>query len=81
MLDINADGFLDVERLMTQQFARVGDPLAPAQSSTGVRSPIVDATSRFLARGGSWEPDRKLLHRIDAVALGQLSCPRVRVTP
>lgn len=80
ILDINADGTLDVERWNSQQFARVDDPLAPHRP--GLRAGggrIVDASSRFIARGGSWEPDRHLLRRIDAAALGQLACPRVQV--
>jgi hypothetical protein len=40
---------------------------------------VVDAATRFVARGGSWEPDRPLMRRIEAAALGHLPCPRVRV--
>jgi hypothetical protein len=79
ILDIDGDGVLDVERFTSQQFARVDDPFAPEQPARGTTRPIVDAASRFLARGGSWEPDQPLLRRIDAAALGQLACPRVRV--
>ena len=31
ILDIDADGLLDVERFTSQQFARVDDPFAPAR--------------------------------------------------
>lgn len=79
MLDIDGDGVLDVERWNTQQCARVGDPFAPDRPAHGTESLIVDAASRFIARGGSWEPDQALLRRIEAAALGQLACPRVRV--
>ena len=79
ILDIDADGLLDVERFTSQQFARVDDPFAPARPAPGTGGPIVDAASRFVARGGSWEPDQRLLSRIEAAALGQLACPRVRV--
>ena len=79
ILDIDADGLLDVERLNTQQFARVDDPFEPARPVQGTGGPIVDAARRFIARGGSWEPDERLLRRIEAAALGQVSCPRVRV--
>jgi hypothetical protein len=79
VLDIDADGLLDVERLNTQQFARVNDPFEPARSGQGTGGPIIDATRRFVARGGSWEPDERLLHRIEAAALGQVSCARVRL--
>jgi hypothetical protein len=79
MLDIDAEGLLDVERLNTQQFARVNDPFEPAGPAQGKGGPIIDAARRFVARGGSWEPDKRLLRRIEAAALGQVACPRVRV--
>ena len=79
ILDIDADGLLDVERLSTQQFARVDDPFEPARPDQGTGGPIVDAARRFVARGGSWKPDERLLRRIEAAALGQVSCPRIRV--
>jgi hypothetical protein len=79
ILNIDADGLLDVERLSAQQFARVDDPFEPAKPAQGTGSPIVDAARRFVARGGIWEPDKRLLCRIEAAALGQVSCPRVRL--
>lgn len=79
ILDIDGGGVLDVERLNTQQFARVDDPLAPDRAAHGTYGRIVDAAGRFIARGGSWEPDGPVLRRIEAAALGQLACPRVRV--
>jgi hypothetical protein len=79
ILDIDADGLLDVERLSTQQFARVDDPFEPTRPAQGKGGPIIDAARRFVARGGTWEPDKRLLRRIEAAALGQVSCPRVRV--
>ena len=79
ILDIDADGLLDVERLSTQQFARVGDLLEPARPAQSDEGTIIDAAKRFVARGGSWEPDDHLLRRIEAAALGQVSCPRVRL--
>lgn len=79
VLDIDADGRLDVERLRAQQFARVDDPLELAGPAQGNGGPIIDAARRFVARGGSWEPDKRLLRRIEAAALGQVAYPRVRV--
>jgi len=80
ILDIKADGFLDVERLNIQQIARLDvrfDRSNPADEVAG--GPVIDAARRFVARGGSWEPDAHLLRRIEAAALGQVSCPRVRL--
>lgn len=79
VLHIDADGLLDVDRLRTQQFARVGDLVEAAGVAQPKRSPVIDAAGRFVARGGSWQPDERLLARIEAAALGQLPCPRVRV--
>ena len=79
ILDIDDDGVLDVERWNAQQFARVGDPFAPERPGSGSMPQIIDAASRFIARGGSWEPDQTLLHRIEEAALLILVCPRVKV--
>ena len=79
ILDIDEDGVLDVERWNAQQFARVGDPFAPEQKDRGNMPEIIDAACRFIARGGSWEPDQTLLHRIEETSLLKLACPRVKV--
>lgn len=80
MLDFDRDGVLDVDRHLAQQFARVDDFFEPARPAHGEAGRIVDAASRFVARGGSWEPNQRLMRRIQAAALGQVSCPRVHVT-
>jgi hypothetical protein len=80
ILDIDGDGHLDVERLNLQQFARAEDFLGQAsQRSTSTRAVVVEAANRFIAQGGSWEPDERLRARLHAAALGKLACPRVRV--
>lgn len=79
VLDFNADGLVDVGRLRAQQFARVDDLLEPEGLAHANRGPVIDAARRFVARGASWEPDKALLRRIEAAALGQVACPRVRV--
>ena len=79
ILDIKADGFLDVERLNTQQIARVDLKFDRSNLGDKVARPVIDATQAFIARGGSWEPDSRLLRRIEAAALGQVSCPRIRL--
>jgi hypothetical protein len=61
ILDIGADGLLVIERLSTQQFARVDDPFEPAKSAHGKGGPVIDATRRFVARAGSWGPDKRML--------------------
>jgi hypothetical protein len=80
VLDIKADGFLDVERLNTQQIARLDSRFGSSSPADAVAAgKVIGAVQRFVAQGGSWEPDARLLRRIEAAALGQVSCPRVRV--
>jgi hypothetical protein len=80
ILHIDEDGVLDVERWNAQQFARVGDPFASERPDRASMSQIIDAASRFIARGGSWKPDQTLLHRIEEAALLKLVCPRVKAS-
>jgi hypothetical protein len=79
MLEFDVDGVLNVRRLYEQQAAHVNLPLASALGPPAVDASIVDAASRFLARGGNWKPDLQLLRRVEAAALGTQPCPRVRV--
>ena len=79
IFEFDVDGLLDVGRLNTQQFARVEDWFDRSNPVADASGPIVDAARRFIARGGSWEPDERLMRCIEAAALGRLSCPRVRV--
>ena len=77
ILEIKADGFLDVDRLNTQQIARLDVTSDPADEVAS--GPVIDAAESFVAWGGSWEPDTRLLRHIEAAALGQVSCPRLRL--
>ena len=80
ILDIKPDGLLDVDRLNTQQIASLDVSFDRSSSADEVAGgPVIDSAQRFVARGGSWEPDAPLLRRIEAAALGQVSCPRVRL--
>ncbi|MBC7703538.1 MAG: hypothetical protein H7274_06295 [Rhodoferax sp.] len=76
ILDIRPDGFLDVDGLNTQQIARLDvrfDCSRPVDEVAG--GPVIDAAQRFVARGGSWESDARLLRRIEAAALGAAVVP------
>lgn len=79
ILDIKPDGFLDVDRLNTQQIARLDARFGRSSPANKAEGPVIEAAQRFVARGGSWEPDARLLRHIEAVALGQVACPRVRL--
>jgi hypothetical protein len=79
IVDIGTDGLLDVARLNAQQIARADSFMARVVGQPRREAAVVDAASRFVARGGSWQPDHQLLRRIEATALGRLRCSRVRV--
>lgn len=79
IVDFGTDGLLDVARLNAQQIARVDSLMAGVLGEPCRGAAVVDAATRFIARGGSWQPDHQLLRRIEAAALGRLRCRRVRV--
>ncbi len=79
IVDIGTDGLLDVARLSAQQIARVDSFMAGVLGEPHRGAAVVDAASRFVARGGSWQPSHQLLRRIEAAALGRVRCSRVRV--
>lgn len=81
VLDIDADGLLQVERLNNPQIARRDDRLERSDSSTVSGRPIVDAAGWHVARGGSWEPDERLLRGWSAEPSGRRgdSCRSLRL--
>ena len=79
VLDFDAAGLLDVVRLNNQQIARIEAGAWASRAGNRRDRPMVDAVDRFVARGGTWKPNEHLLRAIEAAALGQLRCPRVRV--
>jgi hypothetical protein len=81
ILTIKPDGLLDVARLNAQQIARLDGRFRSPRAGGERNGPIVDAADRFVARGGTWDPDERLLRAIEAASLGRMRCPRVRVVP
>ena len=79
ILEFDAEGALDLPRLNAQQVARVDSMLAGVLGLPARDTSVIEATSRFIARGGSWSPDARLRRRIEAAAMGTLPCRRVRV--
>lgn len=78
-MHFDARGTLDVARMNRDQVARL-DVAVAALTGAVAGSAVVDATSRFAARGGTWTPNRALLARLDAAALVRAACPRVKVS-
>jgi len=63
IVDIGTDGLLDVARLNAQQIARVDSFMAGVLGEPRRGAVVVDAATRFVARGGSWQPNHQLLRR------------------
>lgn len=79
ILEFDADGVLDLKRFSKHQMALVDTMLAGVPESPARQASVVDATSRFVARGGTWEPDHRHRRSIEAAAMGVQPCPKVRV--
>ena len=76
-LTFDGDGYLNIDALNRQQFARAELGLAPPIAESGSAGTVVDAASRFVAQGGLWAPSRTLQRLIDAAALGQVKYTRL----
>jgi hypothetical protein len=78
MLRFDEEGRLDRSAFLRQNAA-----LAELAMGRVLRQPvtpgetIVDASSRFIAQGGRWQPSPSLERNIRRAALGELSCKRV----
>ncbi len=71
MLGFDAEGRLDRGALERQSAALVDLVLGGSMTPNAT---IVDARSRFVARGGRWQPSSSLKRRILDAALGELKC-------
>jgi len=78
MLGFDARGRLDRRAFMRQNVA-LSDLVAGRVlgGATTTEATIVEASSRFVARGGLWEPSPSLGQRILRAALGELKCERL----
>jgi hypothetical protein len=78
MLGFDACGRLDRRAFMCQNVA-LADLVAGrvVGGSTTNEATIVEASSRFVARGGLWQPSPSLEQRILRAALGELKCERL----
>ncbi|MCP4902445.1 MAG: hypothetical protein GY906_36230 [bacterium] len=78
MLGFDARGRLDRRASMRQNVA-LADLVAGrvVGGSTTNEATIVEASSRFVARGGLWQPSASLEQRILQAALGELKCARL----
>jgi hypothetical protein len=77
-LQFDDTGRLDVDRMNRDQVARM-DALVTPVLALRRNDTVINASSRFAARGGMWKPDADLSARINATALGRLPCPRIKL--
>lgn len=78
MLGFDADGRLDRAAFMRQNVALAAlaiDPVIPGVVKE--ERAVVDAGSRFVARGGSWHPSAALEQAILLAALDETPCKRL----
>jgi hypothetical protein len=78
MLGFDAEGRLDKSTFIRQNAALaelVVSPVLPRLEAE--ETAVVDAGSRFVAKGGHWRPSPSLEQRILRAALGELKCERL----
>ncbi|MEI8325655.1 MAG: hypothetical protein WCH44_09885 [Betaproteobacteria bacterium] len=75
ILQFDGDGRVDVARRDQQQVALVNAMLAPIFDSREPSKNVLDATDRFVAQGGTWNPTDSMRVQIERAALALLDCP------
>jgi hypothetical protein len=74
-------GVLDTTSLGDQSVAALDAMNEEASSRPSVVKNVVDATVRFLAKGGSWKPTPTERTEITKIALGEWGCAVLNVKP
>lgn len=78
MLGFDADGRLDRAAFMRRNAALAELAMGRLMPrSEAKETAVVDASSRFVARGGSWQPSAALERQILSAALDQTKCKRL----
>ena|SRR5258708_3906303 len=81
ILTFDQAGCLDGEAFQQQQSSRFEVAMTPLlrelKIEPGAGTAVVNASSRFSARGGLWAPSKPLARAINDVALGRVKCPRL----
>jgi len=77
ILVFDGEGCIDTGKFGKHQLAFTESALAPVSAVSDRHATVVDATTRFVAQGGSWTPSSTLARTINAAALGQLQCRRL----
>lgn len=77
LLTFDSEGSFDPGPFDRHQRALAELGLAPQIAEARRTVTVVDAASRFAARGGSWAPSKTLAQRIEQAALGRAKCKRL----
>ena len=77
VLTFDESGCLDPSAFERHQRARVDLALAPLTGMSDHSASVVDAATRFVARGGAWTPSPRMMQRLHDVVLGKASCERL----
>ena len=70
-------GCVDSGMFTRQQWALADLAVGPALAETKDDERVLDAASRFVARGGRWHPPISLEHTLNEAALGRIDCPQL----
>jgi hypothetical protein len=73
-LSFGEDGCMDSGLFTRQQWALAASAIDSALVDTQHDGKVLDASTRFIARGGSWLPSTSLARAINEAALGQVDC-------
>jgi hypothetical protein len=75
IIAFDAKGRIDSHTFVRQNWAlaelHMNHVLGQASTS---ESEVIDASSRFIAQGGRWQPSQELAQRIVQAALGEIKC-------
>jgi hypothetical protein len=77
ILTVDNDGRIDSSKFVRKQFALAETALVSVLAVSDSHDRVVDATSRFVAQGGSWVPSHTLARAIEDAALGRPQCRRL----
>lgn len=78
LLRFNPEGVLDRARIEQETVAVLSEALFGSRQEDEAVSNVVDATNRFIVRGGRWRPDADLTRAIHDAAMGRTRIWRLR---
>jgi len=77
ILAFDQEGYFDPSAFDVHQRARAELALAPTITMPDGKMTVVNAATRFVARGGCWTPSHLLERRLDEAALGRVDYVRL----